>query len=47
MMPLEDYKFTRSQEKINHIMYMDDITVFAKDFKEMVTDTNNKDIKLG
>ena len=24
------YKFTKSQEKINHIMYKDDINLFAK-----------------
>ena len=29
------YKFTRSQEEINHIMYMDDIKLFAKNEKEV------------
>ena len=27
------YKFTRSQEKVNHLMYMDDIRLFAKKWK--------------
>ena len=31
------YKFTKSQEKINHPMYMDDIKVFVKNEKEMKT----------
>ena len=29
------YKFTKSQEKINHLMYMDDIKLFAKNEKEL------------
>ena len=29
------YKLNRSQEKINHLMYMDDITLFAKNEKEL------------
>ena len=31
------YKFSRSKEKINHLMYMDDIKVFAKNEKELET----------
>ena len=31
------YKFTNSQEKINHLMYMDDIKIFAKNEKELET----------
>ena len=29
------YKLNRSQEKINHLMYMDDIKLFAKNEKEL------------
>ena len=31
------YKLKRSQEKINHLMYMDDIKLFAKNEKEQET----------
>ena len=31
------YKLSRSQEKIDHLMYMDDIKLFAKNEKEMET----------
>ena len=31
------YKFARSQEKINHLMYMDDIKIFAKNKTELET----------
>ena len=31
------YRLSRSQEKINHIMYMDDIKLFAKYEKELET----------
>ena len=31
------YKLSRSQEKINHLMYMDDIQLFAKNEKELET----------
>ena len=31
------YKFTKSQVKINHLMYMDDIKPFAKNEKELET----------
>ena len=29
------YKLTKSQEKINHLMYMDDIKLFTKNEKEL------------
>ena len=43
MMPLNNilrkctagYKLSRSQEKINHLMYMDDMKLFAKIEKEL------------
>ena len=31
------YKLSRSQEKINHLMYMDDIKLFPKNEKELET----------
>ena len=31
------YKLSRSQEKINHLMYMDDIKLFVKNEKELET----------
>ena len=31
------YKLTKSQEKINHLMYMDDIKLLAKNEKELKT----------
>ena len=31
------YKLNRSQEKINHLMYMDDIKLFTKNEKELET----------
>ena len=31
------YKLSRLQEKINHLMYMDDIKLFAKNEKELKT----------
>ena len=31
------YKLSRLQEKINHLMYMDDIKLFAKNEKELET----------
>ena len=45
MMPLihilrkctDGYKLSRSQEKVNHFMYMDDIKLFAKNEKEQET----------
>ena len=45
MMPLNhilwkytgSYKLTKSQEKINHLMYMDNIKLFAKNEKELET----------
>ena len=33
----DGYKLSRSQEKINHLMYMDDIKLFAKNEKELET----------
>ena len=42
------YKFTKSQEKINNLMTMDDIKVFAKKWKRTYDpDTNNKNVQLG
>ena len=34
------YKLSRSQEKVNHLMYMDDIKLFAKNEKELETLVN-------
>ena len=31
------YTFTKSQEKLNHFMYIDDIKIFAWDEKELKT----------
>ena len=31
------YRLCRSQEKINHLMYMDDLKLFAKNLKELET----------
>ena len=31
------YKLSKLQEKINHLMYMDDIKLFAKNEKELET----------
>ena len=31
------YKLSRSQEKSNHLMYMDDIKLFARNEKELET----------
>ena len=31
------YKLSRSQEKVNHLMYVDDIKLFAKNEKELET----------
>ena len=31
------YDLSKSQEKINHLMYMDDIKLFAKNVKELET----------
>ena len=33
----ERYKFTKSQEKINHLIYVDNIKIFAKKDKELET----------
>ena len=32
-----EYKLSRLQEKINHLMYIDDIKLFAKNEKELET----------
>ena len=29
------YKFTKSQEKVSHLIYMDDIKLFAKNKKQV------------
>ena len=50
MMPLnyilrkctDGYKLNRPQEKINHLMYMDDIKLFAKNEKELETLTHTR-----
>ena len=31
------YKLSRSREKVNHLMYIDDIKLFAKNEKELET----------
>ena len=33
----DGYNLSKSQEKINHLMFMDDIKLFAKNEKELVT----------
>ena len=38
-------KITKSQEKFNLVMHMDDIKLFAKNEKELETDSNNKNIQ--
>ena len=35
------YKLSKSQEKINHLMYMDDINLFARNEKELEIPTTN------
>ena len=43
-------QFSKSQEKINYLMFMDDIKLFAKkkkNEKDLETDTNNKNIRAG
>ena len=52
MMPLyhirrkctENYKSTEHKEKFSHIIYTDDIKLSAKNEKQLVTNTNNKNI---
>ena len=41
------YKFTKLQEKINHLIYMHDIKLFARNEKELEINTNNKNIQSG
>ena len=38
------YKLSKSQEKINHLMYMDDIKLFAKNEKELETRIQTENI---
>ena len=43
------YKLSRSQEKFNHLMYKDDIKLFAKNEKELETNTHrifSRDIEM-
>ena len=40
-----NYKFTKSQ-KINHLMYMNDMKLFTKNAKELETDKSNKNIGM-
>ena len=56
MMPLKyilrkcttGYKLTKSQEKINHLMYMDDIKLFAKKWNRIGNfDTRSENIQSG
>ena len=35
------YKLSKSKEKINHLMYMDDIRLFGKNEKELETQTQS------
>ena len=39
------YKFTKLQEKINHLVYMDDLKIFVKNEKDL--DSNKKKIEVG
>ena len=39
------YKLTKSQEKINHLMFMDDIKLFSKNKKELETNTHSQNIQ--
>ena len=42
------YKFTKSQENINHLIYMDDIKIFIKNEKRTRdTDTDNENVQPG
>ena len=41
------YKLTKSKEKINHLIYMDDIKLFANNVKELETNTRRQNIQLG
>ena len=42
----EGYELSKSQEKISHLYYMDDIKLVAKNEKELESNTNNKIIYL-
>ena len=39
------YKFTKLPKKIGHLMYIDNINLFVKKWKQLKTDTNNEDIQ--
>ena len=39
------YEFAKLQEKINHLMYMDDIKPFEENEKDLETDKNKKNIQ--
>ena len=41
------FKLTKSQEKINYLMYMDDIKLFAKTEKELETNTRSQNTQSG
>ena len=41
------YNLIELQEKINYLMHMDGIKLLVKNVKELVTDTNNKNIQPG
>ena len=41
----DGYKLTKSQEKINHLMYMNDAKLFANNEKEL--ETSSKNIQSG
>ena len=42
------YKLTKSQEKINHLIYMDDIKLFAKNEKKIENpNTHSENIQSG
>ena len=41
------YKLNKLQEKVHHLMYMDDIKLFAKNEKELTTpDRGSENIQL-
>ena len=41
------YKHSKLQEKINHLMYMDNIKLFAKNVKELETNKRSENIQSG
>ena len=44
---IAEYKLTKSQEKINHLMCMSGIKLFAKNEKELETNTHSQNIQPG